>query len=81
MIFFKIADLALVTMPLATWNLLDFRVAEKEKLRNTICSLRPGDQDCGQLVLQFVVFRKLLGENRLDKLYCTDHTMNGLFRK
>ena len=28
----------------------------------------------GQLFLQFVVFRKLLAENWLDKLHCTDHS-------
>ena len=31
MVLLTIADLAM-TMPLATWNLIDFRVAEKEKL-------------------------------------------------
>ena len=45
-------------MTLTTWNLLDFRVTEKEKLLEHICSRSPGDHDCGQLVLQLVVFRK-----------------------
>ena len=68
-------------MPLTTWNLLDFRVAEKEKLlQNNSCSLSPDDHDCDQLVLLFVVFRNLLAENRLDKLYRTDH-INSRCRK
>ena len=62
MVLLTIADLAMI-MPLTTWNLLDFRVAEKEKLLNNICSRSPGDHDCGQLFLQFVVIRKLLDEN------------------
>ena len=38
-------------------------------------SRNAGDHDCGQLVLQFVAFRKLLAESRLDKLSCTDHVI------
>ena len=53
-----------MNMPLATWNLLDFRVAEKEKqLMHKIGSRSPGDHDCGKHFLQFVVFQKLLAEN------------------
>ena len=62
MVMLTIADLAMI-MPLATWYLIDSRVAEKEKLLNNICSRSPGDHDCGQLFLQFVVIRKLLDEN------------------
>ena len=46
---------------------------KKRTCWNNICSLSPGDHDCVQLFLQLVVFRKLLAENRLDKLCCTDH--------
>ena len=60
-----ICDLATIT-PLTTSNFLDFRVAEKELLKQYLFA-QPW------LVLQFVVFRKLSTENRLDKLYCTDH--------
>ena len=31
----------------------------RKKVQNTICSLGPGDYDCGCLILQFVIFRKL----------------------
>ena len=48
---------------------------KKKKCWNNICSLGPGDHDGGYLVLQFVVFWKLLprwyiAENWLDELYC-----------
>ena len=44
--------------------ILDFRVAEKKNAKTS-----PGDYDCGQLVLQFVVFRRLLAENRSEVFF------------
>ena len=62
MVLLTSADLPMI-MPMTTWNLLDFRLAEKENCKNKICSHSPGDYDCGKLFLPFVVFRKLLAEN------------------
>ena len=65
MVLLTIADLGMI-MPLTTWNLLDFTVVEKEKLRKHYLFAQPclpGDHDCDQLFLQLFVFRKLLAEN------------------
>ena len=56
-----------------TGTCLIFEWPKKKNCKNNICSRSPGDHDCGKLFLQVVVFRKLLAENWLDKLYCTDH--------
>ena len=62
-----------------TGTCLIFEWPKKKNCKNNICSRSPGDHDCGKLFLQVVVFRKLLAENWLDKLYCTDHTYSYFF--
>ena len=61
-------DYALDNLEL-TW----FQGGQKRKTAKTLFvrSALAITTDCGQLFLQFVVFRKLLAENWLDKLYCT----------
>lgn len=54
-----LADFAMI-LQTTTWNLHDFRVGEKETMSK--------QQLFAQPVLQFVVFRELLAENRSDKL-------------
>lgn len=39
-----VADFAVI-LPLTSWNLLDFRLVEKEKLLEQHCSLSRGDHD------------------------------------
>ena len=53
-------------------KLLDFRAGEKN-CQNSTPSLSPGDHDYGRLAFHFAILQKLLAENRLDKLACTDH--------
>ena len=48
-------------------------LGEKKNCQNSICSLSPGDHEYGRLILQFVTIQKLLAENWLNKLACTDH--------
>ena len=51
-----------------------------EKSQNEVCdSLGPGDHGCRRYFFQFVVFQKLLTENTMDILLCTDYMIPRIF--